>query len=55
MIANMFHEFKARLVAAAVDDAGMSTVEYSAGYKTYRERIPRWLLQRRSVPRLFGR
>ena len=31
MIANLFHEFKARLVAAAVDDAGMSTVEYAIG------------------------
>ena len=27
----MFHEFMARLVAAAVDDAGMSTDEYALG------------------------
>jgi hypothetical protein len=27
----MFQGFKARLVAAAVDDAGMSTVEYAIG------------------------
>jgi large-conductance mechanosensitive channel len=27
----MFQRFKARLVAAAVDDAGMSTVEYAIG------------------------
>ena len=44
-----------RLTALAVGEAGMSTVEYSTGCKTYRERIPWWLLQRRGVPRLFGR
>jgi hypothetical protein len=27
----VFQELKARLVAAAVDDAGMSTVEYAIG------------------------
>lgn len=31
MTANIFQEVKARLVAAAVDDAGMSTVEYAIG------------------------
>ena len=31
MAGNMFQGFKARLVAAAVDDAGMSTVEYAIG------------------------
>jgi Protein of unknown function (DUF4244) len=31
LAANIFHELKARLVAAAVDDAGMSTVEYAIG------------------------
>ena len=28
---NMFQQIKARLVVAAVDDAGMSTVEYAIG------------------------
>lgn len=28
---NRFQTFKARLVAVAVDDAGMSTVEYAIG------------------------
>jgi hypothetical protein len=31
LAANIFREVKARLVAAAVDDAGMSTVEYAIG------------------------
>jgi large-conductance mechanosensitive channel len=31
LAANILHELKARLVAAAVDDAGMSTVEYAIG------------------------
>ena len=31
MAAKVFQELKARLVAAAVDDAGMSTVEYAIG------------------------
>ena len=31
MAARIFQELKARLVAAAVDDAGMSTVEYAIG------------------------
>ena len=28
---NMFRRFKARLMVTAVDDAGMSTVEYAIG------------------------
>ena len=31
MAKNIFQELKARLLAAAVDDAGMSTVEYAIG------------------------
>lgn len=31
MSTNMFRHLKARLVIAAVDDAGMSTVEYAIG------------------------
>ena len=31
MVANIFQGLKARLVATAVDDAGMSTVEYAIG------------------------
>ena len=31
MVGNKFQGFKARLVLAATDDAGMSTVEYAIG------------------------
>ena len=31
MVGNKFQGFKARLVVAATDDAGMSTVEYAIG------------------------
>ena len=44
-----------RMTIVMADEDGMSTVEYSTGPKTYRERIPRWLLQRLGAPRLFER
>ncbi len=31
MMANMFRELKARMMLLAVDDTGMSTVEYAIG------------------------
>ena len=31
MSSNMFQELKARIIMAAADDAGMSTVEYAIG------------------------
>ena len=52
---NVIRLVQERLTALAIDEDGMSTVEYSTGCQTYRERIPLWLLQRRGVPRLFGR
>jgi len=37
---NAFRAFGVRVAVLAGDESGMSTVEYSTGCKTYRERIP---------------